>query len=140
MLSRVKGGRVDSLTSTGRGQDIHLYDWYASGWNPCSMDVADESIRQDQVSTTRLINRPAAKPSVCSCRRHANNKIPFHGGTPYTSLGVMEDMLNTPAQLDWRLDDRRIFGLGTVGQDNDIWYPPAMAAPELDVDGLPPGL
>lgn len=57
----------------------------------------------------------------------------------YSSLGVIEDMLNTPAQLDWRLYDSHIFGLEAADEDN-IWLPAATTAPELDFDVYTPGL
>lgn len=52
----------------------------------------------------------------------------------YSSLDVIEDMLNTPAQLDWRLYDSRASGIETATTDN-LWLP--VDPSELDLAGYP---
>ncbi|KAK9858740.1 hypothetical protein MYU51_018049 [Penicillium brevicompactum] len=55
--------------------------------------------------------------------------IPSTAGTPsYTSLGVIEEMLDGPAQLDWRLYDSRISGV-EMATNNNVWYSDAPATP-----------
>lgn len=139
MLSRVKGIRVGRLSSTSDEQDVSMIGmplietpapstWLieASDKMEFQPPLAPVAPQQAAVNTSAGDLQPAAfNPTEVA---------------PYSSLGVIEDMLNAPAQLDWRLYDSHVFGLGTVDQDNNIWYPAAMTAPDLDFDGYTPGL
>ncbi|CAG8011420.1 unnamed protein product [Penicillium olsonii] len=66
-----------------------------------------------------------------------NATIPSAGETPsYTSLGVIEDMLDGPAQLDWRLYDSRISGV-EMATNHNVWYSENPATP-YDFTGYSP--
>ncbi|CAG8878586.1 unnamed protein product [Penicillium salamii] len=66
-----------------------------------------------------------------------SGSIPSVGGTPsYTSLGVIEDMLDGPTQLDWRLYDSRISGV-EMATNNNVWYSDNPATP-YDFSGYDP--
>lgn len=53
------------------------------------------------------------------------------GAPHYPSLGVIEEMLNAPAQLDWRLYDSRVSGLEETNQDT-FWF---SGAPPVSLEG-----
>ncbi|CAG7969487.1 unnamed protein product [Penicillium nalgiovense] len=66
--------------------------------------------------------------------------IPNPDQTPsYNPLGVIEDMLDIPAQLDWNLYDSHISGVQTA-TNNNIWYSHGPATPAYDFGAYPPGV
>ncbi|KAJ5748660.1 uncharacterized protein N7511_010356 [Penicillium nucicola] len=68
------------------------------------------------------------------------NQMHIPDQTPaYNSLGVIGDMLNLPAQLDWRLYDSRISGIEMATNDN-VWYSASSPAPAFDFGSLSSGV
>ncbi|KAJ5579686.1 uncharacterized protein N7459_005671 [Penicillium hispanicum] len=104
MLKRVKGSSFESVTSTRTDEPaMHIDDKMAFQARPVSMDQ-----QPYPVFTTATAEMP---PTMYNPTE----------STPYPGLGVIEDMLNTPAQLNWRLYDSRVFGFETPVQDS-LWY------------------
>ncbi|KAJ5526112.1 transcriptional regulator family: Fungal Specific TF [Penicillium frequentans] len=110
MLSRVQGRSVESLTSNVEDR---------SAMNNQNMFQPMSAIDQQQY--------PMVSPGDMQADMYTNASE-----TPsYSSLGVIDDMLSTPAQLDWRLYDGRMYGFGTANQDS-LWS----AAPFIDSNGV----
>ncbi|KAF3014594.1 hypothetical protein E8E15_004107 [Penicillium rubens] len=80
------------------------------------------------------------------CPAYTSNSGEFQSAIPntgqaasYDSLGVIEDMLDIPAQLDWNLYDSHISGV-QMATNNNIWYPHGPATPAYDFGAYPPGV
>ncbi|KAJ5784552.1 uncharacterized protein N7503_009764 [Penicillium pulvis] len=119
MLSRVQGRSVESLTSNVE-EDMNAM-------NNQNIFQPVPAIDQQQY--------PMVSPGDMQADMYTNiSETPS-----YSSLGVIDDMLSTPAQLDWRLYDGRMYGFDTANQDS-LWS----AAPCIDSNGvefaLPPNI
>ncbi|KAJ5602118.1 hypothetical protein N7510_011652 [Penicillium lagena] len=62
---------------------------------------------------------------------HPTAEFPSH-----LSLGVIEEMLNSSAELDWRLWDSRVNGFEMANQNN-MWYFDSPSEPPMPT--APPG-
>ncbi|QQK41500.1 C6 transcription factor, putative [Penicillium digitatum] len=102
MLKRVKkGDSGNSSSNTGQ---------LTAPMNKDTSNKSTDAVALGQHSLTYISNIGGLQPT-----------IPNPGQTPsYNSRGVIEDMLDIPAQLDWNLYDSHISG----GQmtDNNAWY------------------
>ncbi|KAI3152087.1 transcriptional regulator family: Fungal Specific TF [Penicillium roqueforti] len=118
MLKRVKKGDSQSSSSTA-GQ---------------SMAPMDNYILTQSTSASVLDQQYSTYTSNIS---ELQSAIPNPGQTSYNSLGVIEDMLDIPAQLDWNLYDSHISAV-EMATNNDIWYSGGPAIP-YDFGAYPPG-
>ncbi|KAJ6187256.1 hypothetical protein N7519_002164 [Penicillium mononematosum] len=79
-------------------------------------------------------------PAYTSNSGEFQSAIPNVGQTAsYDSLGVIEGMLDIPAQLDWNLYDSHISGV-QMATNNNIWYSHGPATPAYDFSAYPPGV
>ncbi|KAJ5550779.1 hypothetical protein N7461_005477 [Penicillium sp. DV-2018c] len=103
MLKRVKAGNVQ-YSNPSAGQSVSASD--AASLPQSSQTVPDQP------------PFPMYTPNV----GEVQPTVPDPSQTPsYNSLGVIEDMLDVPAQLDWNLYDSRVSGFG-MATNNTPWY------------------
>ncbi|OGE57630.1 hypothetical protein PENARI_c001G06720 [Penicillium arizonense] len=120
MLSRVKNSKVQhSHANTVQMMTIDNF-------------TPPQSNSQPELDQQHLQRYPAVAEVQTSM--HVAGETPAHN-----SLGVIGDMLNLPAQLDWRLYDSRISGIEMATNDN-VWYSTAASAPELGFASYPSGV
>ncbi|KAJ5895032.1 hypothetical protein N7495_006723 [Penicillium taxi] len=109
MLSRVKGTQIESLEQPTNSVDVGLQ------LMPTTMDQQQYPFSFAEMQD---IMQSTETPS-------------------YSSLGVIEDMLNTPAQMDWSLYDSRMYGVETTNRDK--WIPESADLSTMDFGLYPSG-
>lgn len=140
MLSRVKGSSADSLTSKSDEPDI-LMSGIPSKLSSL-MSALIKSSDKTPFQPGRASMDQQQHPMYNSAAANMQTTMFDSTGAPlYSSLGVIEEMLNAPAaQLDWRLYDSRVSGFEAVSQDN-LWYSNGPAAPpEVEFIAYPSGV
>ncbi|KOS42075.1 hypothetical protein ACN38_g7029 [Penicillium nordicum] len=120
MLKRVKKGGFEYSSSTAEQPTVPKD-------NGISVKSTSEAAF-DQQNSTSTSNFGELRPA-----------IPKPAQTPsYNSLGVIEDMLDIPDQLDWNLYDSHISGV-EMATNNNTWYPDGPAT-AYDFGAYPPGV
>lgn len=140
MLSRVKGTSVDSLTSKSDEPDILMSGILPTLSSPMSalIESSDKPPFQPGYASRDHQQQPVYNSAAANVQ---TTMFDSTGAPLYSSLGVIEEMLNAPAaQLDWRLYDSRVSGFEAANQDN-MWYSNGPAAPpEVDLLAYPSGV
>ncbi|KAJ5175012.1 uncharacterized protein N7482_000889 [Penicillium canariense] len=111
MLSRVKGTSLESLVSKNVEESIPIRDQLA-------FQPASTSMNQEQYQMYAAANAGDLQAAM-----YNTSETPS-----YSPLDVIKDMLNTPAQLDWRLYDSRVSGFAGPNQGN-VWLPGTQGTP-----------
>ncbi|KGO41265.1 Transcription factor, fungi [Penicillium expansum] len=122
MLKRVKKGGFQYSTSTARQSMAPMND-------DISTKSTDAAAAFGQKYSTYIPNIGGLQPTIPSPDQTS----------PYNSLGVIEDMLDIPAQFDWNLYDSHISG-GQMATDNNTWFSDASATAAYDFGAYPPGI
>ncbi|KAJ5966540.1 hypothetical protein N7481_013254 [Penicillium waksmanii] len=118
MLGRVRGSSpIQSGSSVSNEQSMKIDDKLAFQPVPASID-------QQQYETYTTSNDELNGDLQTAA--YGSSEAPS-----LSSLGLIEDMLNTPGQMDWRLYDSRISGFGPSDQDM-LWVPDITVPPTLD--------
>ena len=135
MLGRVKGNHLQSLSSRSDSQDIPMEGIYlnSSSLPALLIKKADKSQFQP-LATPEQQQYPTYTPDGEMPSALSNTD----GAPHYPSLDVIEEMLNAPAQLDWRLYDSRVSGLEETNQDT-FWFSGASPVPLEDEFTYPLG-
>ncbi|OQE00962.1 hypothetical protein PENSOL_c005G00679 [Penicillium solitum] len=120
MLKRVKKGEFQCSSSTAEQPTAPM----------------DNGISVQSTSATAFDQQYSTYTSNIG---ELQSAIPNPAQTPsYNSLGVIEDMLDIPAQLDWNLYDSHISGV-EMATNNNTWDPDGPAT-AYDFGAYPPGV